>query len=225
MDEHAAAEASTLDNSGLLRLAQGYAHASTPEQRDQLAEGVATRLTVDEAGVILRAAAAIRTALRPPCLSHTAQTYVRSVTVRRTTVLPAALLAAALLALTACSTEPEPYAPAAGPATSAPAAEEPAEEADSGESSDAEKAAGIPDAPTGAALDAYLAAIRDVDPAIVEDEEKAIDAGRNQCSHLAAPNDKSDWLAAQRFGNDARPLTDAQGKALNAALRATLCPA
>jgi hypothetical protein len=33
-----------------------------------------------------------------------------------------------------------------------------------------------------------------------------------------------DHLAAERFGNDAHPLTDTQGKALNAALRATLCP-
>ncbi|EHM30057.1 MULTISPECIES: hypothetical protein [Streptomyces] len=64
--------------------------------------------------------------------------------------------------------------------------------------------AGIPDAPTGADRAAYLAAIKAVDPGIVEDEEKAIDAGRNQCSHLATPNDKSDWLAAQRFGNDTR---------------------
>ncbi|MEU0102214.1 hypothetical protein [Streptomyces sp. NPDC006267] len=144
---------------------------------------------------------------------------------RRTTILPAALLAAALFALTACGTEPEPDAPAAGPSASAPAAEQTTEEADTGKSSNAEKSAGIPDAPTGAERAAYLAAIKAVDPAIVEDEEKAIDAGRNQCSHLAAPNDKSDWLAAQRFGNDARPLTDAQGKALNTALRATLCPA
>ncbi|MER7697023.1 hypothetical protein [Streptomyces sp. NPDC096095] len=54
---------STLDNSGLLALAQGYARAVTPEQRDQLAAGIATRLSVDEAGVILRAAAAVRTAV------------------------------------------------------------------------------------------------------------------------------------------------------------------
>ncbi|MFD3790792.1 hypothetical protein [Streptomyces cyaneofuscatus] len=140
---------------------------------------------------------------------------------RRTTALLAAS-AAVLLALTACSTEPEPDAPAAGPTASAPAA---VGTVDSGDSSEAEKAAGIPDAPTGAALDAYLAAIRDVDPKIVQDEEKAIDAGRNQCASLANPNDKIDWLAAQRFGNDARPLTDEQGKHLNTALRATLCPA
>ncbi|MGW9385392.1 hypothetical protein [Streptomyces globisporus] len=143
---------------------------------------------------------------------------------RRTTALPAALLAAALLALTACSPEDDKTAPA--PAASTPAAQEqPADDADSGESSDAERAAGIPDAPTGADRAAYLAAIKAVDPRIVEDEEKAIDAGRNQCSSLTGGGDKVDWLAAQRFGNDARPLTDAQGKQLNAALRATLCPA
>ncbi|MFF5642080.1 hypothetical protein ACFY8Q_07170 [[Kitasatospora] papulosa] len=127
------------------------------------------------------------------------------------------LAAAALLALTACSAEDD----AAESKPSAPTAAT----TDTGDSSDAEKAAGIPDAPTGADREAYLRAIRAVDPRIVEDEDKAIDAGRNQCSSLAEPNDKSDWLAAQRFGNDARPLTDEQGKALNAALRATLCPA
>ena len=128
----------------------------------------------------------------------------------RPTAALLAASAAALLVLTACSAEEDT---AAG------------EDVDTGKSSDAEKSAGIPDAPTGADRAAYLAAIKAVDPAIVEDEEKAIDAGRNQCSHLASPNNKSDWLAAQRFGNDARPLTDAQGKQLNAALRKTLCPA
>ncbi|MGW1784939.1 hypothetical protein ACWCQQ_38415 [Streptomyces sp. NPDC002143] len=57
------ADPGTLDNTGLLTLAQDYARAADPEQRDQLAASIATRLTVDEAGVILRAAAAIRTAL------------------------------------------------------------------------------------------------------------------------------------------------------------------
>ncbi|MGW1151986.1 hypothetical protein ACWD45_11995 [Streptomyces rubiginosohelvolus] len=52
-----------LDNSGLLALARGYARAIDPEQRDQLAASIATRLSVDEAGVILRAAAAVRTAV------------------------------------------------------------------------------------------------------------------------------------------------------------------
>ncbi|MFF2012992.1 hypothetical protein ACFVWY_28510 [Streptomyces sp. NPDC058195] len=120
------------------------------------------------------------------------------------------LAAAALLALTACSAEEDVTKPAPEAKTAGHAA--------------AEKAAGIPPAPTGNARDAYLDAIAAVDPQIIADEEKAIDAGRNQCSSLAKPNDKIDWLAAQRFGNDTRPLTDAQGKALNAALRKTLCP-
>ncbi|WP_326678523.1 hypothetical protein [Streptomyces sp. NBC_01237] len=153
-------------------------------------------------------------------MSHTAHDYVRSATVRPTAALLAAS-AAALLVLTACSAEEDKAAPSPKAKTSAPAAET----TDPGKSSDAEKSAGIPDAPTGADRAAYLAAIKAIDPAIVEDEEKAIDAGRNQCSHLASPSGKSDWLAAQRFGNDARPLTDAQGKQLNAALRKTLCPA
>ncbi|WP_405712770.1 MULTISPECIES: hypothetical protein [unclassified Streptomyces] len=126
---------------------------------------------------------------------------------------PAAVLlaAAALLALTACSVkEKDVLKPA------------PTKSVDH---SAAEKASGIPPAPTGNDRDAYLDAIAAVDPQIIVDEEKAIDAGRNQCSSLAGGGAKVDRLAAQRFGNDARPLTDAQGKALNAALRKTLCPA
>ncbi|MFS0695117.1 hypothetical protein [Streptomyces nitrosporeus] len=130
-----------------------------------------------------------------------------------------ALSAAVLLAVTGCSADTATTTDTQ-PSTSAAAATT----EDTGKSSTAEEAAGIPDAPTGAARDAYLAALRAVDPRIVEDEEKAIDAGRNQCASLAKPNDQSDWLAAQRFGNDTRPLTDAQGKALNAALKSTLCP-
>ncbi|MFC9619522.1 hypothetical protein ACFTXM_05865 [Streptomyces sp. NPDC056930] len=123
----------------------------------------------------------------------------------------ALLAAAALLSLAACSTEQKDVT-------------KPAPEATAVDHSAAEKAAGIPPAPTGADRAAYLAAIKAVDPRIVEDEEKAIDAGRNQCASLANPNDKDNWAAAQRFGNDTRPLTDAQGKQLNEALRKTLCP-
>ncbi|MFD8825616.1 hypothetical protein ACFV1C_25105 [Streptomyces sp. NPDC059605] len=113
------------------------------------------------------------------------------------------LAAAALLALTACSAEEDVTKPA------------PKETA-------AERAAGIPSAPTGDARDAYLDAIAAVDPQLIVDEERAIDAGRNQCSSITDP--KADSLAAKRFGTDARPLTDEQGERLNAALRETLCP-
>ncbi|MET9922623.1 hypothetical protein ABZZ04_37000 [Streptomyces sp. NPDC006435] len=140
---------------------------------------------------------------------------------RRTAVLLAAS-AAALLALTACSADEKDVTKPA-PEASAPTAEEPPVD-DSGKSSDAERAEGIPDAPIGDARDAYLDAIAAVDQRLIVDEQKAIDAGRNQCSSPAKPNDKIDWTAAQRFGNDAQPLTDAQGKALNEALRKSLCP-
>ncbi|OKJ42289.1 DUF732 domain-containing protein [Streptomyces sp. CB01580] len=127
---------------------------------------------------------------------------------------PAALLAttaAALLALTACSTgEADVNKPAPVPTKTVDHAA-------------AEKAAGIPPEPTGDARDAYLDAIAAVDPQLVVDEQKAIDAGRNQCASLKGSK-KPGWAAAQRFGNDSRPLTDEQGKALNAALRKTLCP-
>ncbi|MFE6683943.1 hypothetical protein [Streptomyces sp. NPDC057729] len=126
---------------------------------------------------------------------------------------PVALLATAtaLLALTACSAEEEDVT-------------KPAPKETTVDYSAAEKAAGIPPAPTGNDRDAYLDAIAAVDPQIIVDEEKAIDAGRNQCASLAGDSKMPDWAAAQRFGNDTRPLTDAQGKQLNEALRKTLCP-
>ncbi|MFF2009158.1 hypothetical protein ACFVWY_08805 [Streptomyces sp. NPDC058195] len=125
---------------------------------------------------------------------------------------PARILiaAVALLALSACSAEE-------GIKTPAP-------EATTVDHAAAERAAGIPPAPVGADRDAYLDAIAAVDPQIIVDEQKAIDAGRNQCASLKGGGKKLDWAAAQRFGNDTRPLTDEQGKQLNAALRKTLCP-
>ncbi|WP_405912778.1 hypothetical protein OG760_17300 [Streptomyces sp. NBC_00963] len=83
---------------------------------------------------------------------------------------------------------------------------------------------GIPPKPTGADRDAYLKVVKAVDPALVTDEDKAIGAGRNQCSSLNGDGKAPDHFAAERFRNDAHPLTGAQGKALNAALRKTLCP-
>ncbi|QLF83242.1 hypothetical protein QEN62_gp58 [Streptomyces phage AxeJC] len=129
---------------------------------------------------------------------------------------PAALLAtaAALVALTACTTDGTAPAKAAPTPTPTKTTDWAA----------LEKAAGIPPEPTGADRDAYLAAIKAVDPRIVEDEEKAIDSGRNQCASLRRGGGKADWAAAQRFGSGSRPLTDEQGAALNAALRKTLCP-
>ncbi|MGW9133365.1 hypothetical protein [Streptomyces sp. NPDC055681] len=46
--------------------------------------------------------------------------------------------------------------------------------------------------PTGAVRAVYRRTIAAVDPCIVEDEDKAIDAGRNQCSALSAGGAKVD---------------------------------
>ncbi|MFL0393933.1 MULTISPECIES: DUF732 domain-containing protein [Streptomyces] len=96
--------------------------------------------------------------------------------------------------------------------------------ADKDSQADTERSHGIPPEPTGADRTAYLDAIAAVDPTLTAEPDKAIDAGRNQCSALDGGAQRLDYLAAQRFGNDAHPLTDAQGAELNAALRKTLCP-
>lgn len=43
-------------------------------------------------------------------------------------------------------------------------------------------------------------------------------------SPTAAASKPNSGISPKRFGNDAHPLTDAQGKAINVALRATMCP-
>lgn len=128
----------------------------------------------------------------------------------RTRLAAAALAAAALLSLAACSSSDDdmPAAPKAPTLDTA----------------SMEAALGIPPKPVGAKRTAYLAAIKAVDPTLVGDPDKAISHGRDQCMQLNGGVKNPDHLAAERFGNDAHPLTDDQGKALNAALRATLCP-
>ncbi|MFI2780266.1 hypothetical protein [Streptomyces sp. ALB3] len=87
----------------------------------------------------------------------------------------------------------------------------------------AEKA-GIPPEPTGAERDAVLAAIRDVNAHLTRDEDKALDAARNQCSSLDGGATNPDRTAAQRFSYDGVTLTDDDGSHLNTGLRRTLCP-
>lgn len=130
----------------------------------------------------------------------------------RTRLTAAALAATALLTLAACSSSDDSKPPA--PPTMPTAVD----------TASIEAGLGIPPKPVGAQRTAYLAAIKAVDPSLVADPDKAIDAGRNQCMQLHGGAKNEDHLAAERFGNDAHPLTDAQGKAINTALRATLCP-
>lgn len=128
----------------------------------------------------------------------------------RKPITAAALAAATLLALTACSSDSG--SSAAQPSDSATASSAPAIDT------------GIPPEPTGAKRTALIAALKAVDPYIAEDEAKAIDHARNQCSSLNGGAANVDHSAAVRFGDDTHPLTDAQGKAINAALQASLCP-
>ncbi|MFE3857797.1 hypothetical protein ACFXPN_42500 [Streptomyces griseorubiginosus] len=83
----------------------------------------------------------------------------------------------------------------------------------------AEKAAGIPAKPTGAERAALLRALAAANPDVVKDEEKAIDAARNQCSALNGGAQKVDWLASQRFSYGDVTTSEAQGKQINAALK------
>ncbi|MDT0381419.1 DUF732 domain-containing protein [Streptomyces sp. DSM 42041] len=121
-------------------------------------------------------------------------------------------LALAALTLTACGadntpdTKPQPETPAA----SSPTQPDPG--------------TGIPPEPTGAARDAYLAALEAIDPQLVADADKAIDAGRNQCSSLNGGGTDPAGTAAARFSMGGNQVSEQQAKAINQALRQTLCP-
>lgn len=122
----------------------------------------------------------------------------------------AAVLAATLIALTGCSSAEDEPKPA--PTTQAPA-----------DNSDAEKAAGIPAEPTGAERTALLAALKAINPALVADEDKAIDNARNQCSTITGGGN-ADASAKARFSNSQHEVSDTEAIAINTALKATLCP-
>jgi hypothetical protein len=91
------------------------------------------------------------------------------------------------------------------------------------DNSDAEKAAGIPAKPTGAKRTALITALKAINPALVTDEDKAVDNARNQCSTISGGGN-ADMTAKARFSNSGHDVTDAEAKAINAALKATLCP-
>ncbi|MFI6895820.1 hypothetical protein ACIBM4_17085 [Streptomyces sp. NPDC050256] len=87
------------------------------------------------------------------------------------------------------------------------------------------KDTGLPPEPTGAERDAVLAAVMDVNSRLTQDEDKAIDAARNQCAALDGGAANTDHTAAQRFSYDGITLTDDDGSHINIGLRKTLCPA
>jgi len=77
---------------------------------------------------------------------------------------------------------------------------------------------GMPPKPTGQTRTDLLAALRQVNPELVVDEEKALSNARNQCSSINGKSPKVDWAAQQRFGTSKREVSDAEAKQINAAL-------
>jgi hypothetical protein len=129
----------------------------------------------------------------------------------RTRITAAAIAAAAFLTLTACNSDDSDD-------------DTNGKTAPTVDMSSIQSAAGFPAEPTGAALTAYLAAIKAAAPSLTDDPGKLIRHGQNQCQAMNSGAANADHAAAERFGNDVTPLTDAQGQAINAALRLTLCP-
>ncbi|WP_329214647.1 hypothetical protein OG257_36475 [Streptomyces sp. NBC_00683] len=105
-------------------------------------------------------------------------------------------------------------------ATKSTVTEAPGAAGDSG----AAKNAGVPPEPTGGERDAVLQAVQDVHSNLIHDEDKAIDAARNQCAALDGGATDPDHSAAQRFSYDGVTLTDDDGSHINIGLRRTLCP-
>ncbi|SEG27202.1 hypothetical protein SAMN05216223_104133 [Actinacidiphila yanglinensis] len=80
-----------------------------------------------------------------------------------------------------------------------------------------------PPAPKGASRQTYLAALKAIDPSLASDPDKVVDEGRTQCTEINTDTQTADHLAAERFGSPGHPLTDAQGAAIDAALKLTVC--
>ncbi|GED89284.1 hypothetical protein TNCT6_63690 [Streptomyces sp. 6-11-2] len=133
----------------------------------------------------------------------------------RTTTYAAILLTAAA-ALTACddSTSSDSGKPAS-PKPSATAEKEPAQK----QKDENHKAADIPPKPTGQKRQQLLDALAKAAPDVVRYEDKAIDAARNQCSSINGGGSTLDWAASQRFSYKDVTTTEAEGKAINDALK------
>jgi hypothetical protein len=103
------------------------------------------------------------------------------------------------------------------------------EETPNASNSSAAAVAGIPPEPDQKTRAVYIADLKKIDPAIVDDEEQAVDRGRNQCSSIKDfPGDEAKLvdLTNKRFTAPSHP--DGFGKAkatkILAAVRKHLCP-
>jgi hypothetical protein len=112
-------------------------------------------------------------------------------------------------------TTPEESTKTEKPAASATA------DSDQKQKTDPGKTAGIPPKPTGQERQDLLDALAAAAPDVVRDEDKAIDAARNQCSAINGGAQRLDWSAAQRFTYKDVFTTEAQGKKINDALKAS----
>ncbi|TXS10339.1 hypothetical protein [Streptomyces sp. wa22] len=140
----------------------------------------------------------------------------------------AAIVAVLAVTLVGCSSdeggETEADATRSTVAEPSSASDDSASDDSASDDSGSAESAGIPPEPTGAERDAVLAAIRDVNGNLTHDEDKAVDAARNQCSSLDGGGSDPDHSAAQRFSYDGVTLTDDDGRHINIGLRKTLCP-
>ncbi|MFE3515613.1 hypothetical protein [Streptomyces sp. NPDC059166] len=135
----------------------------------------------------------------------------------RIRITTAAVVAVIAVAVVGCSGDKDDDSAAGTTSSAEPMA---SAAADGGEAA----GTGIPPEPTGAERDAVLAAVRDVDGRLTHDEDKAVDAARNQCAALDGGAKDPDHSAAQRFSYDGVTLTDEDGSHINFGLRGTFCP-
>lgn len=114
-------------------------------------------------------------------------------------------------------------APAAPSESSAPSSEPTAPDTEAGgDTTEADKVA--PPAPTGDKRTAVIAAIRDVDPKLVQDEDKAIEKARYQCVNLDGGVPDTVNSARELFSYDGVTPTEDDARHINIGLRKTLCP-
>ena len=132
----------------------------------------------------------------------------------RTTI--AVITAALAFTMVGCSSDDSSDSKADTAKSSTPTATKTADNSDAG------KAAGIPPKPDAATRAALLGVLKAINPALVTDEDKAIDNARNQCSTISGGGN-ADQSAKARFSTSDHEVTDAEAQAINAALKASLC--
>ncbi|EEP73498.1 hypothetical protein MCAG_03825 [Micromonospora sp. ATCC 39149] len=130
-------------------------------------------------------------------------------------------MAMAVIALAGCGSSGE--SPEAAPTTPGGLSSEAIEKA--------EKAAGIPPKPDQKTADAYLAALRKIDPEIVgdKDPDRIIDRGRDQCTTIREwPDDEAKVIkfVNTRFTSPDHPdgFGTAKAKKINEVVHRHLCP-